>query len=115
MARSFRSAMIAGMDIAGLPGHDLITQGLADLAQQAETIPALLVVIGAPRLRRAGISIPSHTVTNPEIALYQKLAESDPDSAHSRYNSLIRKLVSFERAVECAASIVNSCLRTKES
>ncbi|HVT56871.1 MAG TPA: hypothetical protein VHR45_00585 [Thermoanaerobaculia bacterium] len=30
-------------------------------------------------------------------------ARSDPDSAHSRYNALIRRLVSFERAAECAA------------
>jgi hypothetical protein len=27
---------------------------------------------------------------------------SDPDSAHARYNSLVRRLVSYERALECA-------------
>lgn len=31
------------------------------------------------------------------------LAEHDCDSAHSRYNALIRRLVSFERAAECVA------------
>jgi hypothetical protein len=31
-----------------------------------------------------------------------RLAESDPLTAHSRYNALIRRLVSFERAAECA-------------
>jgi len=30
------------------------------------------------------------------------LARENPDSAHSRYNALIRTLVSFERALECA-------------
>ena len=35
--------------------------------------------------------------------LYELLAQEDPDSAHSRYNALIRKLVSFERAAECVS------------
>lgn len=30
------------------------------------------------------------------------LSRTDPDSAHSRYNALVRRLVSFERAAECA-------------
>ncbi len=30
-----------------------------------------------------------------------KLAETDPDSAHSRYNALVRRLVSFENTAEC--------------
>jgi hypothetical protein len=29
------------------------------------------------------------------------LVESDPDGAHSRYNALLRRLVSFERAAAC--------------
>jgi hypothetical protein len=28
------------------------------------------------------------------------LASADPDTAHGRYNALVRRLVSFERAVE---------------
>ncbi|MEX2117165.1 MAG: hypothetical protein WEB37_09765 [Bacteroidota bacterium] len=38
---------------------------------------------------------------NPEHLLYDLLHREDPDSAHSRYNALIRTLVSFERAAEC--------------
>ena len=34
--------------------------------------------------------------------LYLLLAAEDQDSAHSRYNALIRRLVSFESSVECA-------------
>jgi hypothetical protein len=30
------------------------------------------------------------------------LSDGDSDSAYSRYNALIRRLVSFERAAECA-------------
>ena len=29
------------------------------------------------------------------------LAETDSDSAHSRYNALVRRLVSFENTAEC--------------
>lgn len=38
-----------------LPGSDLIEVGLNDLQEQRETIAALVVAIGAPRLRRLGI------------------------------------------------------------
>ena len=41
-----------------LPGHDLIAQGLDDLVAGAETAAALLVSIGAPRLRQLGLQIP---------------------------------------------------------
>lgn len=82
-----------------LPGGDLIQQGLTDLAASAETIPAFLVAIGAPRLRRLGFEVAETFSSNPEHRLYLLLAAEDPDSAHSRYNALIRRLVSFERCV----------------
>jgi hypothetical protein len=88
------------MQPPGLPGEDLIEEGFADLARGAETAPALLVSIGAPRLRRLGVVLP-RTIAAPEERLYQLLHQSDPDSAHSRYNALIRRLVSFERALAC--------------
>ena len=56
------------------------------------------MLIGAPRLRGLGIEVPAAAVPNPEHALYDLLAREDEDSAHSRYNALIRRLVSFERA-----------------
>jgi hypothetical protein len=37
----------------------------------------------------------------PEHRLYALLARDNPRSAHSRYNGLIGRLVSFERAAEC--------------
>lgn len=78
-----------------------MTEGLADLAAGVESAPAFLVAIGAPRLRGIGLAVPVHAIHDPEIRLYQLLARSEPDSAHSRYNALIRRLVSFERAAEC--------------
>ncbi len=90
------------MVLRTLPGHDLIERGLEDLARGSESIPALLVSIGAFRLRRLGLPVPDPAIPSPEMRLYQKLQESDPDAAHTRYNALIRTLVSFERAAECA-------------
>ncbi len=66
-----------------------------------ESVPALLVSIGAPRLRRLGFEIP-RPFPEAEHRLYRLLTQDDPDSAHARYNALIRRLVSFERAAECA-------------
>ena len=86
----------------GFPGADLVKEGLADLARDVESVPALLVSIGAPRLRRIGLAIPK-TFPSPERRLYALLEADGPDSAHARYNALIRRLVSYERAAECAA------------
>jgi hypothetical protein len=85
-----------------LPGSDLIEVGLLDIQEGRESIAALLVAVGAPRLRLLGVSLPDSLPTNPEHRLYDLLAEDESDSAHSRYNALIRRLVSFERAAACA-------------
>jgi hypothetical protein len=84
-----------------LPGADLIRKGLTDLASGVESIESLLVLVGAPRLRRLGFDVPDDTPFLPEDRLYAKLADEGSGSAHSRYNALIRRLVSFERAGEC--------------
>jgi hypothetical protein len=84
-----------------LPGGDLIETGLADLAAGVDSIPACLVSIGAPRLEGLGFRLP-RKIAHPEARLYDALEGDDPDGAHSRYNALIRRLVSFERAAECA-------------
>ncbi len=84
-----------------LPGSDLIRQGLEDLRAGLTTVPALLVSIGAPRLRRIGMVVP-HALDDPEHRLYELLQREDSRNAHSRYNALVRRLVSFERAAECA-------------
>ncbi len=85
---------------ADLPGSDLVSVGLHDLRDGAETVEALLVSIGAPRLRTLGLEVPT-TIAEPEHRLYRMLAADDPDAAHGRYNALVRRLVSFERAAAC--------------
>jgi len=85
---------------AVLPGEDLIEAGLEDLHPGRDTIAALLVAIGSPRLRRLGLALAEQLLRNPEHRLYDLLAQDDQDSAHSRYNAFIRRLVSYERAAE---------------
>ena len=88
------------LESRGLPGADLIAAGIADLHAGIESVPALLVAIGRPRLIALGLTIPA-APDQAEHRLYEQLAREDPDAAHSRYNALIRRLVSFERALAC--------------
>jgi len=86
-----------------LPGAEIVRKGFADLAAGRTSEESLFVLIGEPRLRRLGFEVPNAGVSDPELQLYALLSAEGTDSAHSRYNSLIRLLVSFERAVESGA------------
>ncbi|HEY7257016.1 MAG TPA: hypothetical protein VH476_10075 [Solirubrobacterales bacterium] len=68
-----------------LPGADLVHRGVADLDAGFESAEALLVSIGAPRLRTIGIDLPA-PFTSPEHRLYELLAREKGDAAHSAYN-----------------------------
>lgn len=122
------AAVLSPQAFAGLPGAKLVNAGLAALEALAENgsrtqpvpsdhaphaeaaraaspefpIEALLVAIGARRLRHAGVPVPDvpGLPKEPELALYNALARQHGNDAHARYNALIRRLVSFERAVE---------------
>ncbi|HEX9283003.1 MAG TPA: hypothetical protein VF882_04380 [Gemmatimonadales bacterium] len=87
--------------IPALPGAELVEHGLKDAARGVESVAALLVWIGAPRLRRLGYDVPPGPAA-PEHRLYELLRREDPDAAHARYNALVRRLVSFTRAAACA-------------
>ena len=89
-------------NLTSLPGGDLIAKGLEDLARAKKSEESLLVLIGAPRLRSGGLEIERVAEEDPERALYEMLAKRHGDDAHSQYNALIRLLVSFEDALECA-------------
>lgn len=88
------------MDRRGLPGAELVEPGIEDLKAGLVSVESLLVSIGAHRMRCAGLEIPSE-LEDAEHRLYLLLGEEHGNAAHSRYNALIRRLVSFERALEC--------------
>ena len=79
-------------------------KGIRDLESGADTIEALLVQVGAPKLRSLGIPLRcDDSAMPPEHRLYARVSEDEAGNAHSRYNALIRRLVSFERALACAS------------
>lgn len=83
-----------------LPGEHLILKGMADLAEGLHTIETCLVRIASNRLSLAGILFPGElSAENAELDLYGLLA-SFGDDAHSKYNALIRNLISFEQALD---------------
>jgi hypothetical protein len=87
--------------IDGLPGEALVREGLADLQSGSCTISACLASMAKPRLRRVGLitaEIPD-PLAEPERQLYRLLRQEGGD-AYSRYNALIRELVSFEQALD---------------
>jgi hypothetical protein len=89
------------MIVAQLPGAELIEQGLADLTIGSVTIESLLVSIAAPALRDVGLTI-AYAIPDAELQLYALLSARDGAAAHGRYNALVRRVVSFRRAAQCA-------------
>ena len=87
--------------MVGLPGEELLREGLADFQSGRCTIPACLVSMARPRLRRAGLITGGNagSFPEPERQLYRLLGQEGGD-AYSRYNALVRELVSFEQALD---------------
>jgi hypothetical protein len=92
-----------------LPGEELVAKGLADLAAGRETDCSLLLQVAAPRLARLGIRIdvPASKISR-EHMLYERLEQRLGSAAHSYYNSLIRRIVSFARALEHQETLANN-------
>jgi hypothetical protein len=96
--------------IHGLPGADIIRDGLRDFSENRHTIPSCLVRMARRRLAKAELMEPSpqHDI-DAELDLYQLLFH-EGNHAHSRYNSLVRQLVSFEHALDHRLSRVRKRL-----
>lgn len=87
--------------LSNLPAEKHIRNGLTDLKNGTTSIASCLVRIASPRLVKAGLlsSAPAPEEQDPELTLYHLLQEHG-NRAYSRYNSLLRELVSFERALD---------------
>lgn len=84
-----------------LPGAEIVDKGVADLARGEETVESLLVSMAVTRLRELGVAVPSGTFPDAEARLYARLDAGLGDGAHSRYNALRRRLVSYLRTAGC--------------
>jgi hypothetical protein len=84
-----------------LPGGDLVAAGLSDLAAGLETEAAMLMASATPRLEAAGIRVPPCGVQDPERRLYELIeARVGPSQAHSTYNAVRRRVLSFLRSLD---------------
>jgi len=96
-----RPAVSVHADIPdGMPGRELIVAGLDDLHAGRETVEAMLVATGAPRLRACGISVPGDDRPDSGLRMYRLLGERDAAGAYSTYNALRRRLSSFLVSLE---------------
>jgi hypothetical protein len=86
-----------------LPGYELLSAGLADLSCGRESEASLVVRMAAPRLRSLGVDVPQSGALDSSHRLYELLSEGD-GGAHSRYNALVARMVSFARAAEHAST-----------
>lgn len=84
-----------------LPGADLVKQGLADLKAGRVSEFSLLLLTAGPSLRNVGLDIPELASERPfHHLLYERLEDRLGNDAHSYYNSLIRRIVSYTHALE---------------
>ena len=90
------------MTLDGLPANDMVQQGLDDLAERRVSVAACLVKIASPKMRRCGLEmlLSDDEALNADHELYALLGHKHGNEAHSKYNALLRELVSFERALE---------------
>jgi hypothetical protein len=91
--------------MSDLPGSELLTEALDPSRAASVNISSCLLSMARVRLERAGLALPegSGRVVEPELTLY-RLLRSEGGDAFSRYNGLIRRLISFERAWEKAVA-----------
>jgi hypothetical protein len=83
-----------------LPGGEILEPGLRDLEAGVRSVSALLLLIAAPRLARRGIPIPKELSPLPEHELYDLLVAEHGPEAYRLYQSLLRRLVSLENALD---------------
>jgi len=92
-------ASIVQAPFADLPGADLVDRGLRDLEAGRRSVEALLVSRATARLRSCGVAI-GQPLPDADRELHRLLGEREGTGAHSAYNALTRRLVSFMHAAE---------------
>ncbi len=92
-------------DLTGLPGSEIVIPGLADLGAGRDSVEASAVAMASRRLRAAGLDVPDGGGDEPAAhRLYLGIAAAGGGDPHSRYNAVVRRIVSFSRALEHARS-----------
>jgi hypothetical protein len=89
---------ISSEEISQLPGGERMLRGLEDWRGGRTTIDSCLVAIAFGKFRNAGLVSGEAPFPEAELVLYD-LLRKEGGNAYGRYNSLIRELVSFGRAL----------------
>ena len=89
---------ISSEEISRLPGGERMLQGLEDWRGGRITIDSCLVAIAFGKFRKAGLVSGEAPFAEAELVLYDLLRKAG-GNAYGRYNSLLRELVSFGRAL----------------
>ena len=93
--------MSPAASLQGLPGAELILQGIADAQMGKLTVFTCLLGIAMPTLEQGGVITGDWDITlcqDPELTMY-RLLRAEAGDAYSRYNALLRRLVSFQQAL----------------
>jgi hypothetical protein len=88
----------------GLPGAELVKRGLLDLEDGRVSREALLVSRFSSRLAALGTPLAAAPLEDADTRLYALLQATEGNGAHSAYNALTRRIVSYLRAAERARS-----------
>lgn len=86
--------------LAKLPGAEIVLSGIEDLEAGRETVNALAVSAAATRLGVRNLVDEAHPQEPAAHRLYGLLNSELGDSAHSRYNAILRRVGSFARAAD---------------
>jgi hypothetical protein len=62
--------------LADLPGHEIVEEGLIDLAAGRESESSLLVAMAAPRLRSLGFEVPASGGAQPVPVAFRRKVEA---------------------------------------
>jgi hypothetical protein len=89
-------------ELAKLPGAEIVLPGIEDLKAGRETVNALAVSAAATRLGVRDLVDEPDPEEPAAHRLYLLLSSELGDGAHSRYNAILRRVVSFARAADHA-------------
>ncbi len=92
--------------LSSLPGAEIALPGVEDLEAGRDTVDAAAVLVAATRLRQAGFDVPEGPAMQGEPGhhLFRMLVDAETPGPHSRYNAILRRIDSFARALEGAAT-----------
>ena len=89
---------LSSEEISRFPGGERMLRGLQDWRSGHITVDSCLVAVAFGKFRNAGLVSGEAPFDQAELVLYN-LLRKEGGNAYGRYNSLIRELVSFGRAL----------------